>query len=64
MPVGLWVVAGWMALVAMSGVVMLVWGVIRGQFKDVESAKYRMLEDKEPEPWPGRPRAPLHEKEE
>jgi cbb3-type cytochrome oxidase maturation protein len=52
MPFGMWVVVGWMAFVALTGVVMLIWGWKRGQFKDIEEAKYRMLEDREPEAWP------------
>lgn len=54
MPVGMWVVVGWMAFVALTGVAFLVWGWRRGQFHDIEEAKYRMLEEREPEPWPGR----------
>ncbi|MFL7795174.1 MAG: cbb3-type cytochrome oxidase assembly protein [Anaerolineae bacterium] len=54
MPLGMWVVVGWMAFVALTGVAFLVWGWRRGQFRDIEEAKYRMLEEREPEPWPGR----------
>jgi cbb3-type cytochrome oxidase maturation protein len=54
MPLGMWVVVGWMAFVALTGVVFLAWGWKRGQFKDIEEAKYKMLEDKDPEPWPVR----------
>jgi cbb3-type cytochrome oxidase maturation protein len=54
MPLGMWVVVGWMAFVALTGVVFLVWGWRRGQFRDIEEAKYRMLEEREPEPWPER----------
>lgn len=54
MPLGMWVVFGWMVLVALIGVAFLIWGWKQGQFEDIEEAKYRMLEDKEPEPWPGR----------
>ncbi len=54
MPLGLWVVVGWMAFVVLTGIVFLIWGWRRGQFKDIEQAKYDMLEDKEPAPWPGR----------
>jgi cbb3-type cytochrome oxidase maturation protein len=54
MPLGMWVVVGWMAFVALTGVVFLVWGWRRGQFRDIEEAKYRMLEEREPEPWPKR----------
>ena len=52
MPIGLWVVVGWMLFVILTGVIMLVWGWKRGQFKDIEEAKYTMLEDREPDPWP------------
>ena len=51
MPLGMWVVVGWMAFVILTGVIMLIWGWKRGQFKDIEEAKYRMMEDREPEPW-------------
>jgi cbb3-type cytochrome oxidase maturation protein len=52
MPLGLWVVVGWMVFVALTGLVFLVWGWRSGQFRDIEEAKYRMLEEREPEPWP------------
>jgi cbb3-type cytochrome oxidase maturation protein len=52
MPMGMWVVVGWMAFVALTGIVMMVWGWKHGQFRDIEEAKYRMLGDREPEPWP------------
>jgi cbb3-type cytochrome oxidase maturation protein len=54
MPLGMWVVVGWMAFVALTGVAFLVWGWRCGQFRDIEEAKYRMLEEREPEPWPER----------
>jgi nitrogen fixation-related uncharacterized protein len=54
MPLGMWVVVGWMAFVILTGVIFLAWGWTRGQFRDVEEAKYRMLEEREPEPWPDR----------
>ncbi len=54
MPLGMWVVVGWMALVITTGVLFLIWGWKNGQFKDIEEAKYHMLEDREPEPWPER----------
>ncbi len=54
MLLGLWIDVGWMVLVALSAVVLLIWGWRRNQFHDVEEAKYRMLEDKEPESWPNR----------
>jgi cbb3-type cytochrome oxidase maturation protein len=52
MPLGMWVVLGWMIFVAFTGVVFLIWGWKNGQFRDIEDVKYRMLEDHEPEPWP------------
>lgn len=51
MPLGLWVVVGWMAFVILTGIVFLIWGYFNGQFKDIEEAKYKMLEDKEPQGW-------------
>jgi cbb3-type cytochrome oxidase maturation protein len=54
MPWGMWVVVGWMILVPLTGIVLFFWGWEQGQFEDIEEPKYKMLEDKEPEPWPGR----------
>jgi cbb3-type cytochrome oxidase maturation protein len=54
MPYGMWVVVGWMAFVMLTCVFFIIWGWQTGQFEDIEEAKYRMLEEKEPEPWPGR----------
>lgn len=54
MLLGLWLDVAWMVFVALSGIVMLVWGWRRGQFRNIEEAKYRILEEKEPAPWPGR----------
>jgi len=54
MYVGLWVVVGWMIFVALTGIYMLIWGFKTGQFRNIEEPKYRMMEDIEPEPWPGR----------
>jgi cbb3-type cytochrome oxidase maturation protein len=51
MPLGFLVYVGWMVLVALIAVAFLVWARRHGQFKDIEEAKYRMLEDREPEPW-------------
>jgi len=51
---GTWIILGWMLMAASIGIGFLIWGWRNGQFKDIESAKYRMLEDKEPEPWPNR----------
>lgn len=54
MPLGLWVVVGWMVFVSLTVIAMIVWGAGSGQFRNIEESKYRMLEDREPEPWPGR----------
>jgi cbb3-type cytochrome oxidase maturation protein len=56
MALGLWVFLGWMIFVVLTGAVFLLWAWRSGQFKNVEEAKYRMLEDREPEPWPKRPK--------
>jgi cbb3-type cytochrome oxidase maturation protein len=52
MPLGLWVLIGWMILVPLTAIGFFIWGWKNGQFRDIEAAKYKMLEDKEPEPWP------------
>jgi cbb3-type cytochrome oxidase maturation protein len=51
---GLWVVVGWMALVALTGLVFIAWGLRTRQFDDGESPTFAMLEDREPQAWPGR----------
>jgi cbb3-type cytochrome oxidase maturation protein len=43
-----------MAVVVLTGLGFFLGGWRNGQFKDVEEAKYRMLNDPEPAPWPGR----------
>jgi len=54
MLIGLWVVVGWMAFVSLTSLALIAWGLKTGQFDDVEEPKYRMLEDCEPQEWPGR----------
>jgi cbb3-type cytochrome oxidase maturation protein len=44
----------WIASAAVIGVVFFIWAWRSGQFRNIEEAKYRMLEDREPAPWPGR----------
>jgi cbb3-type cytochrome oxidase maturation protein len=51
MPLGMWVVVGWMLFVVLTGIAFLIWGWRTGQFRDIEEPKYRMLEDREPQPW-------------
>jgi len=62
MPLGLWIVVGWMAFVMLTAIVMLVVAWQSGQFKDIEEAKYRMLEEREPEGWPEKERKPHHDR--
>jgi cbb3-type cytochrome oxidase maturation protein len=64
MALGVWVFFGWMVLVAATGVAFLIWAWRSGQFKNVEEAKYRMLEDREPEPWPDRKQTAKNKKRE
>jgi nitrogen fixation-related uncharacterized protein len=33
-------------------VALFIWGWRTGQFREIEEPKYRMLEDREPQPWP------------
>lgn len=54
MSLGVWFLVGWMAFVALTAVVMLIWGLKRKQFRNIEEAKYTMLEDREPQDWPDR----------
>lgn len=41
-----------MAVIAVIALAFLIWGIRNGQFKNVEEAKYNIIEDKEPQPWP------------
>jgi hypothetical protein len=52
MPLGMWVVVGWMVFVPLTVIGFIIYAWKSGQFKNIEEAKYKMLEDKEPEPWP------------
>jgi cbb3-type cytochrome oxidase maturation protein len=54
MPLGLWLLAGWMIFMALVGIAFIVWGWRKGQFRDIEEAKYKMLEDNDPQPWPSK----------
>lgn len=54
MPLGMWVVLGWMIFVPLTVISMIIYAWKTGQFKHIEEAKYKMLEDREPEPWPDR----------
>ena len=51
----------WTALEIVVVIASIRWGYETGQWKnlkDIEEPKYRMLIDREPEPWPGREKPP------
>jgi cbb3-type cytochrome oxidase maturation protein len=52
MALGVIVLIVGMAVIALIALGFLIWGIRNKQFKDVEEAKYIMLEDQEPQPWP------------
>ena len=54
MSLGVQIVAGWMAFVALFGFALLLWASYSGQFDDVEDIKYIPFREREPEEWPGR----------
>jgi cbb3-type cytochrome oxidase maturation protein len=56
MSLGIWLLVAWMILMALIGIGFLIWGWRKGQFRNIEEPKYRMLEDREPEPWPRKKR--------
>lgn len=45
---------GWSLLMVITSAVFFIWAWQSGQFKNVEKAKYDMLDEKEPLLWPGR----------
>ncbi len=45
MAIGVWLFIGWMALVAITALAMFVWGLERGQFRNLEEPARRMLRD-------------------
>jgi nitrogen fixation-related uncharacterized protein len=54
MTLGLQIVAGWMAFVALLGLSTLAWAIYSGQLDDAEALTRIPLNEKEPEGWPGR----------
>ncbi len=42
----------WLGFVFLVAIGLLIWGWRRGQFRNVEEAKYKAMEEKEPESWP------------
>ena len=58
MLLGLQVIAGWMAFVALFGFALLGWALYSGQLDDLDDTKYIPFNEREPEDWPGRSTAP------
>jgi len=56
MPIGYILFIAWMAMEIVVVIGSIVWSVENGQWKNIEKAKFTMLEDREPAPWPGRER--------
>ena len=54
MPIGYILFIAWMAMEIIVVIGSIVWCAENGQWKNIEKAKYSMLEDREPAPWPGR----------
>jgi nitrogen fixation-related uncharacterized protein len=54
MVLGLQVLVGWMAFVALFGFGLLAWAIYSGQLDDLEETKYIVFNEREPAPWPGR----------
>ncbi len=54
MSLGVILFLAWSALEIVVVIAMIRWGFENGQWKDIEEPKYRMMIDRELEPWPGR----------
>jgi nitrogen fixation-related uncharacterized protein len=54
MPLGLVAFLGWILFVTLSALALFIWGWRTGQFKDINKSTFTMLEEREPEAWPGR----------
>lgn len=54
MTLGLQIVAGWMAFVALFSLATLAWAIYSGQLDDPEALSRIPLDEREPEDWPGR----------
>ena len=57
MPIGMIMFIAWLVFMALTVVAFVVWAWKENQLKDIEEPKYRMLEDHELQPWPGREQA-------
>lgn len=54
MAAGGWIVAAWFIAVILGGVAAIYWGWRTGWMQRFEGDRYAVLEEHEPEPWPGR----------
>lgn len=52
--VGVQILVGWMAFVALFGLATLGWALYSGQLDDMEDAKFIPFDEREPADWPGR----------
>lgn len=57
MMLGVQILAGGIAFVALFALALLAWAIYSGQLDDPEHIKNIPLDEKEPEDWPGRPKA-------
>jgi cbb3-type cytochrome oxidase subunit 3 len=62
MGIGLIFFTAWIVFMAITVIAFIAWFFHEGQHKNIEEAKYRMLEDHEPESWPGRASPAINEK--
>ena len=54
MLLGIQVLVGWMAFVALFGFALLAWAIYSGQLDNLEETKFIPFDEREPEGWPGR----------
>lgn len=55
MTLGIQIVAGWMGFVAVFALALLGWAIYGGQLDDADAVNRIPFNEREPEPWPGRP---------
>ena len=56
MPIGIVLLMGWMAFVFLFALATLGWALWSGQLDDLESLRFLVFRDEEPQCWPGRTR--------
>lgn len=57
MAIGVQVVVGWMAFVALFGFALLGWAIYSGQLDELEETRFIPFEEHEPLEWPERHRS-------